>query len=207
MWTQNTDLSFIMNEVALMDGDYTIDLIKRPDKGELHLKVLAALEDLGLSKIPSSGKQRVIESDEGTVVYNYLKGVPQVFSFNDFKEIATPGMIPKETNKLHTLGYSAETCVDDPLRFQLRVYTRQLNQALSSKATALPVVVHDASGWLETDTKLDKEVELIVSKGAVHHDSFFQPSKMISLNHVLPRYIGLMKHLESLEKKDPSSDL
>ncbi|KTD69183.1 MULTISPECIES: hypothetical protein [Legionella] len=198
----DTDLSFIKHEVAFMDGDFTIDLIKRPGKGELYLKVLAALDEQGLSEIPPSGKQRVVDSDEGTVVYNYLKKVPQVFSFNDFKEIATPGVLPKATNRLHTLGYTAETCVNDPLRFQLRVYSRQLNQALSSKATALPVLVHDASGWLDTEVAIDKEVELIISKGEVHHESFFQPSKMLSLNHVLPRYNALMKHLESQKKQD-----
>ncbi|CAM3054970.1 hypothetical protein LEAN103870_14875 [Legionella anisa] len=197
----DTDLSFIKNEIAFMDGEYTIDIIKKPGKGNLDLKVLTALDEMGLSQIPASGKQRVLESDEGTVVYNHLKKAPQVFSFNDFKEIATPGITPKETNKLLTLGYSVETCVADPLRFQLRVYSRQLNQALSSKPTALPVLVHDSSGWLETEVKIDKEVELILNKGEIHHQPFFQSSKMQSLNHVLPRYTALVKHLELQEKK------
>ncbi|MCE0721781.1 hypothetical protein [Legionella resiliens] len=200
----DTDLSFIMGEVALMDGEFTIDLIKKSGKGELDQKILKALDKMGFSEVPSSGKHRVVESNEGTVVYNYLKKVPQVFSFNDFKEIATPGVTPKETNKLYTLGYSAETCLADPLRFQLRVYSRQLNQALSSKATALPMLVHDASGWHETEMKLDKEVELILNKGDVHHHSFFQSSKMHSLSYVSPRYTSLMKYLESQEMKASS---
>jgi len=198
-----TDLSFIKGEVAFMEGEFTIDLIKKPGKGELDQKILGALAEMGLSEVPSSGKKRVVESGEGTVVYNYLKKVPQLFSFNDFKEIATPGVVPKTTNKLQQLGYSAETCVDDPLKFQLRVYSRQLNQALSSN-DALPVLVHDESGWLETEIKLDKEVELIISKGGMgHSSSLFQSPKMQSLSHVLPRYMALVKHLEEGEEPSP----
>lgn len=202
----DTDLSFIKNEIAFIDGEFTIDIIKKTGKGALDLKVLTALDEMGLSQIHASGKKRVLESDEGTVLYNHLKKVPQVFSFNDFKEIATPGITPKETNKLFTLGYSVETCVADPLRFQLRVYSRQLNQALSSKSAALPVLVHDSSGWLETEMKIDKEVELILNKEEIQHQSFFQSSKMQSLNYVLPRYTALVKHLEA-QKNKPASEL
>ncbi len=195
----DTDLSFIKTEVAFMDGEFTIDLIKKTDKGELDLKVLSALEKMGLSQVPSAAKQRVSENSEGTIVYNYMKRVPQFFSFSDFKEIATPNVSSSKTNKLHALGYRTETCVADPLLFQLRVYSRQLNQAISSKATALPLLVHDASGWLETEMKIDEEVELFLSKGGSHHDSFFQPSKMQSLNHVLPRYKALKTCLATRE--------
>ncbi|WP_069683367.1 hypothetical protein [Legionella parisiensis] len=197
----DTELSFIKDEIAFMDGECTIDIIKKTGKGALDLKVLMALDEMGFSQIPGSNKKKVLESNEGTVLYNHLKDAPQVFSFNDFKEIATPGSTPKETNKLFTLGYSVETCTADPLRFQLRVYSRQLNQALSSKSTALPVLVHDSSGWLETEMKIDKEVELILNKGEIQHQLFFQSSKMQSLNYVLPRHTSLVKHLESQEKK------
>lgn len=202
----DTDLSFIKGEVAFMDGAFTIDLIKKPAKGQLDLKILRAMDEMGLSQIPSSSEKRVVESGEGTVVYNYLQGVPQTFSFNDFIEIASPEVIPKATNKLYTLGYSVETCTEDALRFQLRVYSRQLNQALSPKATVLPVLVHDATGWLETEMKIDKEVELILAKGEPQQVSFFQSSKMRSLNYVLPRYTKLLKHLESQQQRAPSSD-
>lgn len=202
----DTDLSFIKGEVAFMDGAFTIDLIKKPAKGQLDLKVLEALDEMGLSQIASSGAKRVVESVEGTVVYNYLRGIPQTFSFNDFIEIASPGVIPNAKNKLYTLGYRVETCSEDALRFQLRVYSRQLNQALSPKATALPLLVHDASGWVETEMNIDKEVELILAKGEPQHVSFFQSSKMHSLNYVLPRYTKLMKYLESQQPKAPSPD-
>ncbi|WED43685.1 hypothetical protein [Legionella cardiaca] len=147
----DTDLSFIKVEISFMEGEFTIDVIKKPNKGQLDLKVLATLAAMGLSQSASSTAHRVIESNEGTVVYNYLKRVPQSFSFADFKEIATPGVTAQKTNKLFLLGYSPQTCEDDPLKFQLRVYSRQLNQALSSNPTALPLLVHDASGWLETE--------------------------------------------------------
>ncbi|HHF7374174.1 hypothetical protein [Legionella bozemanae] len=67
-------------------------------------------------------------------------------------------------------------------------------------------IVHDSSGWLETEMKIDKEVELILNKRAMQHQSFFQLSKMQSLNYVLPRYTALVKHLEIQEKK-PTSEL
>ncbi len=199
----DTDLSFITDEIKLMDGEFTIDVIKKPRKGELDLKIIGALDEMGLSAIPSSSKNRVVESDEGTVLYNYLKGVPQTFSFDDFKDIATPGIQPGPMNKLHTLGYHVQTCVDDPLKFQLRVYSRQLNQCLSSKAKDLPLLVHDDSGWLETEMEIDKEVQLILDKGKIRQDTFFSSGKRDSFNHVYPRYKALVEHLD-LETKSSS---
>ncbi|WP_454780355.1 hypothetical protein [Legionella sp. WA2022007384] len=197
----DTDLSFIKREVAFMDGPFTIDLIKKTGKGDLDLKIIMFLDDAGLSKIPSSNPNRVAENDEGTVVYNYLKKVPQCFSFNDFKELAIPGITPRETNKLLTLGYSVQTCIADPLRFQLRIYSRQLNQALSTKAITLPLLVHDASGWLQTEMNIDEEVEVILKGIKTYNNSFFYTNKLTSLSYVLPRYLSLKDRLESLENK------
>ncbi|WP_019215949.1 hypothetical protein [Legionella tunisiensis] len=176
----DTDLSFIKKEIEFMDGEFTIDLVK-PKKGELHLKVLSRLDEDGLSKTPFSGKTRAVASGEGTVVYNYLKGAPQVFSFNDFKEIATPGMEPSKTNRLHALGYSVQTCVDNPMEFQLRVYTRQLNQALSSQPTTYPICVHDDSGWLKTEVNLEEEVRLLLEKNNQVIAPFFLQVRSILL--------------------------
>ncbi|BCA94646.1 hypothetical protein TUM19329_10070 [Legionella antarctica] len=194
----STDLSFIAGEIEFMDGEFTIDLIR--GKGELYREILAVLEAMGFSDIQPSGKNRVVESNEGTVVFNYLKGVPQVFSFNDFKDIATPGVQPGATNRLHSLGYNAQTCVADPLKFQLRVYTRQLNHCLSSVASALPVLVHDASGWLETDVQIDREVQVILDKGKIGQDRFFSSGKMDLFHYIYPSYKALVEHLESETK-------
>lgn len=202
----DTDLSFIKKEIEFMEGEFTIDLVK-PEQGELHLKILSVLGEEGLSEINFSGKSRVVESEDGTVMYNYLKGAPQFFSFNEFKEIATPGIVPKQTNKLHTLGYNVQTGVANPIEFQLRVYTRQLNQALSSKPTALPMLVHDASGWLETEVDLEKEVRLLLEKGQASYKGFFSPAKMSSFSHVYPRYEALVATLEAQKAEEKTSGL
>lgn len=196
----DTDLSFISREVEFMDGEFTIDLVKQPEKGELDLKILAVLDEERLSKTNFSGKIRVLETNEGTVMYNYVKGVPQFFSFNEFKEIATPGVTPSQTNRLHGLGYNVQTCEADPMKFQLRVYTRQLNQALSSQPTALPTVVHDDSGWLNTEVTLEQGVELLLEKGLPSHNSFFSSAKMASFSHVYPRYKALAEALNGPQK-------
>ncbi|STX37139.1 hypothetical protein [Legionella feeleii] len=196
----DTDLSFISREVEFMDGEFTIDLVKQRDWGELDLKILGLLDEERLSNTKFSGRSRVLETDEGTVMYNYIKGVPQFFLFNEFKEIATPGVNPSQTNALHTLGYNVQTCEADPMKFQLRVYTRQLNQALSSQPTAFPILVHDASGWLETEVNLEEEVSLLLKKGQPSHNTFFSPGKMASFSHVYPRYQALVEALDGPQK-------
>lgn len=196
----DTDLSFISREIEFMDGEFTIDLIKQRDMGGLDLKILDLLDEEGLYKTKFSGKSRVLETDEGTVMYNYVKGVPQFFLFNEFKEIATPEVHPSQTNTLHKLRYNVQTCEADPMKFQLRVYTRQLNQALSSQPTAFPVLVHDASGWLKTEVSLEEEVSLVLKKGQPSRTSFFSPGKMASFSHVYPRYQALVEALEVPQK-------
>ena len=137
----DTDLSFILEEVALMDGEFTIHLVKGPGSSELDLKVLSKLEEVLSPKYSSTAK--VLESPERTVMYNHLKGVPQLFSFQDFCEISSPGYQPRMSNNLFKLGYSVQNCEAHPPKFQLRIYIRQLNQALSNHRCVPPLLVHD----------------------------------------------------------------
>jgi hypothetical protein len=68
--------------------------------------------------------------------------------------------------------------------------------------------VHDATGCLEKEMKVDKEVEQIINKGDIgHNSSFFQSSKMQSLKHVLPRYQDLLAYLGSWEKMESPSNM
>lgn len=83
----DTDLSFISREVEFMDGEFTIDLVKQRDWGELDLKILGLLDEERLSNTKFSGRSRVLETDEGTVMYNYIKGVPQFFCLASLKKL------------------------------------------------------------------------------------------------------------------------
>ena len=194
----NTNLAFLEKEVALMKGPIKVELIKKTESGILDQRVIAALNQSSESKRFVSIPNKARESKEGTIVFNFTKSQAQVFLFQDFTEIAMPNCTPSPSNRLKQLNYKVETCTNqDPAKFQLRVYTRQLNQALSANKTAFPLVVFNDSGWQETEVTLEKDTAAYLQNPKAGLPSFFEPGHLASLNYVLPKYRRLVQYLES----------
>jgi hypothetical protein len=159
--------------------------------------VLSQLEKYGLLHKHS----KVLESPERTVMYNHLKGVPQLFSFQDFCEISSPGYQPRKANNLFKLGYSVQNCEPHPPKFQLRIYIRQLNQALSNHRCVPPLLVHDGSGWIKSPVHLEEDARNELERAKVRSITFFNSDCEHSFHHVYPRYIELLKQITLYEER------
>jgi hypothetical protein len=180
----DTDLRFIEGEIHFLGEVSALWIVKKPKCGELDLKVQWYLEKGSLPKAT------LLSSPEGTVVFNHLKSVPQVFRMSDFIELQTSEVAPSAANKLHALGYQPRLCHENLLLNQLRTYTRQLNCAASQVANHSPLLVHDESGWLATILELEADVEGNIQRQEI---SFFRQA---SLSYVWPRYQHLLKVIE-----------
>lgn len=145
-----TNLDFIQEEVASMQGPYTIDIVRQePSQSQLHLKVLAELNKLGLHKTPTlkpHGRVKVTHTHACLVMGRRL----QYPTTEQLEEILTPGRIPAQSNPLKTFK-SARMALLDPAKYQLRTYRRQLDCLFANNPKAKPLLVFDASGWLNTE--------------------------------------------------------
>ncbi|NBX85419.1 MAG: hypothetical protein EBQ95_07420, partial [Gammaproteobacteria bacterium] len=89
----NTDLSFMAQERAWVGTPCNVFIIK--NRADLYILVQSALTILGVSHI------QMMDSVEGTVVFNHQKGVPQFFKMEEFINLTMPGSVPRADNKLH----------------------------------------------------------------------------------------------------------
>jgi len=163
-------------------------------EADLDKLVLKFLTENKLDGADSSYENRVMDTKQGTVLYNHRSKKPQVFSFEHFKQIATPGEKVSDSNRLRELGYRVETCAENHLEFQMRVYTRQLNQALSSDKVQKPLIVYDNESWQDSDVELYSDTQEKLKHLA--RITFFNSESARSFNHVYPNYLRLKEYLE-----------
>jgi hypothetical protein len=172
----NTDLSFMAQEKAWVGTPCQVFIIK--NRAELYIPVQAALTVLGVSHI------QMMDSVEGTVVFNHRKGVPQFFKMEEFINLTMPGSVPRADNKLHQLGYHPTFSEERLELSQKRTYERQLNAAASKIASHYPLLVHQEMGWVPTTYALASDVQENIEQGIVHSSR--------SVAYVWPRYQQLL---------------
>ena len=190
---RGTDLLFIKRELALMQGKVELFLIKKTGAGDLSLLILSEISKLKLDK-SNFTVHPTKESDEGTVVFNHTKKIPQVFSMRDFYELISPGVDKSKDNKLVSVGYiTAQMSVDDPLEFQRRIYVRQLNSVLGPKAA--PLVIYNDGASKNTTLDLDQRAQSFLNNPRSGL-AFFDNEERGSLAHVIPRYHELMSRMQ-----------
>ena len=175
----NTDFSFMAQEQSWVGRPCQVFIIK--NKADLHIPVHAVLTALGISDV------KLMDSTEGTVVFNHRKGAPQIFKMQDFINLSTPGLVPAADNKLHQLGYHPTFSVSRLEILQKRTYERQLNAAASKIASNYPLLVHQETGWVPTSYSLASDVQANIEKGLVNSAR--------SVAYVWPRYQQLLAAL------------
>lgn len=179
----DTDLNFMEQEQAWVGKPCQVFIIK--NKAELYIPVHARLMLLGLSNI------QVMDSGEGTVVFNHRKGVPQFFKMQEFIHLSIPGSVPRADNKLHQLGYHPTFSEVRLELSQKRTYERQLNAAASKIASHYPLLVHQETGWIPTTYSLASDVQTNIEHGLV--------TSSWSVAYVWPRYQQLLAALNEIQ--------
>lgn len=175
-----TNFSFLQEEHAWVGSDCRVFLIK--NRGDWYLPLQTRLQALAIHDI------ELLTSSEGTVVFNHVKALPQVFKMADFINLTTPGEMPRPDNKLHNLKYHPTFSEASILMVQKRIYERQLNAAASLISSHMPLLVHQESGWLSTSFGLAEDVFLRIHSGAIVDRT--------SIDYVWPRYQMLLKVLK-----------
>lgn len=186
----NTDLSFINDELELMGKEFKIYLIKNTRMtGDLDVYIQGYLYAKGLSA-------EIQSSSEGTVLFNHRKYTPQIFKMTDFFEIVQTKPVSSH-NILAKLGYSIQFYSGDALKFQLRTYSRQLNQALSETALQKPLLVYSKHSWKDAEVKLNADSQKkIAIYAAIKKLKFSNPDSAKTFEYVYPRYLNLLKSVE-----------
>jgi len=186
-----TDLSFLQQEHTWVGTDSQVFLIK--NRGEYYLPIQTLLQLLGIGDI------QVLESTEGTVVFNHTKNKPQIFKMSEFIDLTTPGAIPRPDNKLYTLKYHPTFSAANMFLVQKRVYERQLNAAASLLASHMPLLVHHEAGWLQTTYTLAEDVLPRIGSDSI--------TDRTSIDYVWPRYQFLLRALKEIQKEGPVKTL
>lgn len=176
-----TDFHFLLNEWTWVGKeDCKVFLIK--NKGDLAVLIRRALIKADVSQVTEQ------YSEQGTVVFNHTKRVPQFFSQSDFVELTLPKKVPNPGNKLHTLKYQPRY-MQDPVIAQKNTYIRQLNAAISDVCSHYPILAFNESGWSKFQLELASDVMSKIEKNEI------KESALPSFTYVWGRYQTLISQL------------
>lgn len=176
-----TDFHFLLNELTWVGKENCkVFLIK--NQGELAFLFRLALIQAGVSQVTEQ------YSEQGTVVFNHTKRVPQFFLQSDFVELTLPKKVPNPGNKLHTLKYQPRY-MQNPVIFQKNTYIRQLHVAISDVCSHYPILAFNESGWSKFELELASDVMSKIEKNEI------KKSALPSFTYVWERYQALMSKL------------
>jgi hypothetical protein len=176
-----TDHAFLSEELKWVgEENCMVFLIK--NRGDLATLIRMALMQRGVSKITEH------TSEQGTVVFNHKKGVPQFFAQSDFLELVSHIKESNPENKLRRLNYQP-SYMNNPFVAQVHTYARQLNAVVSTVCSHHPILAFDVLNWCKYELELASDV---LSK--IQAKKFSQSTLEI-VEYVWPRYQKLISQM------------
>lgn len=153
---KNTDLDFIRDEVAFMEGEYTIDIIKDKDNpSDLPAKVSRYLEIKYPDILNSKGNKEIRRTQKQCVLFNgeSLKIADPYF----VAENTTPGARISDENPFKREEYTIHLG-NEKKPFQSRIYNHQIYCYLKPNTTRKPDVVYDGEKWNDEMFTLPEDI-------------------------------------------------